>query len=94
MLFARTVKGLMFINIIIICGKYYYSNMVALTGIHENVMLSNLINIGTMRAIESVLIFTRLLSEVEFRESLKAFFPQGQSKLSAIISFQTISWCL
>ena len=85
----------MFINIIIICGKYYYSNMVALTGIHENVMLSNLINIGTMRAIESVLIFACLLSEeVEFRESLKAFFPQGQSKLSAIISFQTISWCL
>ena len=93
MLFARTVKGLMFINVIIICGKYYYSNMVALTGIHENVMLSNLINIGTMRTIESVLIFTGCLlsEEVEFRESLKAFFPQGQSKLSAIISFQTIS---
>ena len=40
---ARTVKRRMFINIIIICSKYYYSNMVALIGIHENVMLSNLL---------------------------------------------------
>ena len=39
---ARTVKRRMFINIIIICSKYY-SNMVALIGIHENVMLSNLL---------------------------------------------------
>ena len=51
---ARTVKRRMFINIIIICSKYYYSNMVALTGIHENVMLSNLSSIGTKGAIESV----------------------------------------
>ena len=31
-----------------------YSNMVALTGIHENVILSNLSSIGTKGAIESV----------------------------------------
>ena len=36
-------------------------------------------------------IFTGFLlsEEVEFRESLRAFFPQGQSKLSVIISFPT-----
>ena len=45
---ARTVKRRMFINIIIIYSKYYYSNMVALTGIHENVMLSNLFNINVL----------------------------------------------
>ena len=45
---ARTVKRHMFINVIIICSKYYYSNMVALIGIHENVMLSNLFNINVL----------------------------------------------
>ena len=55
--------------------------MVSLTGIHENVMLSNLFTISTKGAIESVHIFTGCLlsEEVEFRESLKVFFFQDKA---------------
>ena len=65
--------------------------MVALTGIHENVMLSNLSSIGTKGAIESVRIHSLSVFWEGWiiRKSLKAFFPQGQSKLSVIISFPT-----
>ena len=56
-----------------------------LTGIHENVMQSNLLNMGTNRAIECVHI--NGMSRLSSFNLERAFFPQGQSKVSVIISF-------
>ena len=54
-----------------------------LTGIHENMMQSNLVNMGTKGAIESVHInWMSILSSLNLE---RAFFPQGQSKVSIVI---------
>ena len=85
MLFASKVKGWVLIYfMIIICGKLFQHAWL-LTGIHENVMQSNLFNMGTKGAIESVHIDgMSVLSSLNLE---RAFFPPGQSKVSVIIRF-------
>ena len=72
MLFASTVKG--WVLIIPTC---------LLTSIHENVMQSNLFNMDTKRAMESVDI--NGMSELSSLNLERALFPQGQSKVSIVI---------
>ena len=53
--------------------------MVALTGIHENVMLSNLSSIGTKGAIESVrILFVCFLRRVNLEKVERLSFPRDK----------------
>ena len=67
--------------------EYYMSHLAPAAGIIKPV------NTDTEGTIQSVCINRVHIKRIEFRENVRAFFPQGESKLSKINEMSILSGC-